>query len=1088
MNEIFGLSMTYIMIGLLVVLSFAGGAIGWVLARNRIMFMVGVRNIPRRRAQTTLIVLGLMLSTMIISAAFGIGDTTAYSFTNQVYGRLSSVDEALQAETDEEQMAFEASTLLSARVIAQEEAAGIADRVRGVDGIDGAMSVIQGPVAVRNETSGLAEPLVVLMGIDAAHLEGFERDFEKLDGTRVSPGDLGPGEIFINEDAADELDAGEGDALTVFATGEGHPFTVAGIVKSTSLAGAFLGLPQGMVLPLDRAQELFERPGEVDLIAVSNDGGVRDGVNLTGAVLPRLEQELAGTGIAPNDTKRHFVDLAAEISSFMVTFFVVLGLFSIAAGMMLIFLIFVMLAAERKIEMGMMRAVGTKRSHLVQSFMSEGMVYNVGAAAIGCALGVGVSIVMVRILARLFSSEDFGIAFHVTPRSLVVSYSIGVVLTFLTVTFSAWRTGALNIVSAIRDLPDPAPHAERPSFANPLRLIGWIFFKPASFLAGLKNAGLFVLALIGAALGVGAFFAAGAVYGSAAGGVLAVVLGIIGGIAVVACAVAALAFLNNVFQTGPIATIAGVLLMLLGIATERAFPFGAGMTLLAVGLALLVQSLGAPSRPVFSVMGAGTLFFWLLLAGNNVPGTEQMKGDIEMFFLSGVTMVMCGTFVLVYNADLLLGGLTLAGRMAPRLVPAIKTAVAYPLANKFRTGMTIAMISLVMFALVMMTTMQENFDRIFLNDESLGGYDVVAQENPGNPIGELRVALRREGVDDSAIESVAVIRQANPQAVSIAEIDGKDTDDNGDPLEWDSYPVRGLSESFITGNSFTFQARATGFETDEAVWKALLANTEYALVDAFAVQSGGFGDAGFKVSGIDPVDETFEPVQIAIRDAATGNKRNVTVIGVTSVAGSAFLSGLLVTDDLFDAMVDRPDSTLHVVRLRDGADADRAAKDIERALLPQGVQADSLRKLLDDAQAQQQGFLLLIQGFMGIGLFVGIAAVGVVAFRTVVERRQQIGMLRAIGYTRRTVALSFVMESSFTTLLGIFSGVALGLLLGWQLVHTDEFVTGGVETYYIPWTQIGVIGGLAFAASLIMTIIPSRQASGIPIAEALRYE
>ena len=86
MNEIFGLSMTYIMIGLLVVLSFAGGAIGWVLARNRIMFMVGIRNIPRRRAQTTLIVLGLMLSTMIISAAFGIGDTTAYSFTNQVYG------------------------------------------------------------------------------------------------------------------------------------------------------------------------------------------------------------------------------------------------------------------------------------------------------------------------------------------------------------------------------------------------------------------------------------------------------------------------------------------------------------------------------------------------------------------------------------------------------------------------------------------------------------------------------------------------------------------------------------------------------------------------------------------------------------------------------------------------------------------------------------------------------------------------------------------------------------------------------------------------------------------------------------------
>ena len=53
---------------------------------------------------------------------------------------------------------------------------------------------------------------------------------------------------------------------------------------------------------------------------------------------------------------------------------------------------------------------------------------------------------------------------------------------------------------------------------------------------------------------------------------------------------------------------------------------------------------------------------------------------------------------------------------------------------------------------------------------------------------------------------------------------------------------------------------------------------------------------------------------------------------------------------------------------------------------------------------------------MGLGLVVGVAAVGVIAFRTVVERRQQIGMLRAIGYKRSTVALSFMMESSFVTL------------------------------------------------------------------------
>ena len=79
---------------------------------------------------------------------------------------------------------------------------------------------------------------------------------------------------------------------------------------------------------------------------------------------------------------------------------------------------------------------------------------------------------------------------------------------------------------------------------------------------------------------------------------------------------------------------------------------------------------------------------------------------------------------------------------------------------------------------------------------------------------------------------------------------------------------------------------------------------------------------------------------------------------------------------------------------------------------------------------------------MGIGLFVGIAAVGVIAFRTVVERRQQIGMLRAIGYTRRAVALSFLMESSFIALLGILSGIASGCCWRTSCCSGDSFAGG----------------------------------------------
>src|SRR5207248_11259652 len=64
--------------------------------------------------------------------------------------------------------------------------------------------------------------------------------------------------------------------------------------------------------------------------------------------------------------------------------------------------------------------------------------------------------------------------------------------------------------------------------------------------------------------------------------------------------------------------------------------------------------------------------------------------------------------------------------------------------------------------------------------------------------------------------------------------------------------------------------------------------------------------------------------------------------------------------------------------------------------------SSDLRSELAEQQKLQVGFNRIFQGFMALGLFVGVAALGVIAFRSVVERRQQIGMLRAIGYQKGT--------------------------------------------------------------------------------------
>ena len=141
-------------------------------------------------------------------------------------------------------------------------------------------------------------------------------------------------------------------------------------------------------------------------------------------------------------------------------FFTTFGSFSIAAGVLLIFLIFVMLAAERRGELGIARAIGTRRGHLVQMFIFEGAAYDVAAAARRRAAGRGGRLrdggrdgAGVR---RGGRDEGLEIEFAVSARSLVIAFALGVLLTLVVVAVSAWRVSRMTISTAIRNLPGAA--------------------------------------------------------------------------------------------------------------------------------------------------------------------------------------------------------------------------------------------------------------------------------------------------------------------------------------------------------------------------------------------------------------------------------------------------------------------------------------------------------------------------------------------------------------------------------------------------------------------------------------------------------
>ena len=996
MDEIFGISMTSIMMVLLVLFALCLLSVAWVAWRRPVIFKLGVRNIPRRKAQTILIVIGLMLSTMIIAAALGTGDTIDYSFTVDIYDNLGEID---QLVVRSQQPVVEGADLSA--TIPDSALATVDQALDGNADVDGIMPFLQVHAPASNTTRNQVEPDVVIMGVDPDRI-GQLGGLESTNGDEIDFASMTNDQVVVSEEAADKLAAEVGDSISSFYNNKPINLTIAAIAKDSFLSGVRRSPSTGLIVPgmvmrLDSLQSHTAQQGLLTAVAISNTGGPRDGVDKTDSVVDALAPALAGTSLGVERTKQDQLDAAEDFSTIFTGLFLILGLFSIAAGILLIVLIFTMLAAERRSEMGMARAVGAQRSQLIQQFVSEGAAYAVVAGFVGAVLGV-LAAIGIAYGIKLIFGDFLPVEPHVTLRSMVVAYCLGIVITFLAVVGSSWKISRLNVVAAIRDLPEVSRQKGR------WRTILWAV----------------ILLLLGGAL------------------------------------------------------------TMAGLSTDTAFTFFLGMSLWPFGLALLLRFFGVGTRLVYSFVGIYLLVIWLM------PGDVQeqlfgtLDGDFEMFFLSGIFLVVAATLVIIQNTDILLAGITKLGGLFKSKLPAVRTAVAYPGANHGRTGLTIAMFSLIIFSLVMMATMNQNFVELFLGDEANAGWDVRADTLAANPINDFEGTLQSEGVDTSEFTAVGVVN--NPSTYnSQMRLSGTE--------EWKNWPVWGAENSFISDSNLFFQDRAEGYESDEKIIDALLNEPNVAVIDSF-VLPGNENFAGtsnsFRLEDFESDNDVFAPIMVDLADPRTGEPHPVKIIGIIdSKIGS--LIGMYANANTVNEIYPTMTLRLYYIALSNSDDADAVAKEIETAMSQNGVQATSIQDQLEDSQRQSTGFLYIIQGFMGLGLVVGIAAIGVIAFRSVVERRQQIGVLRALGFQRDMISLSFLIETAFVVGIGVLAGTVLGILLARNLFTSDEFGAGSTN-FLIPWTIILPIGVVTIVFGLLMTWIPARQAGRIAPAEALRYE
>jgi putative ABC transport system permease protein len=147
------------------------------------------------------------------------------------------------------------------------------------------------------------------------------------------------------------------------------------------------------------------------------------------------------------------------------------------------------------------------------------------------------------------------------------------------------------------------------------------------------------------------------------------------------------------------------------------------------------------------------------------------------------------------------------------------------------------------------------------------------------------------------------------------------------------------------------------------------------------------------------------------------------------------------------------------------------------------VKLQSRNEFIDEQSKSIDGFLNFIYALLGMSIFIAVIGIVITLMLAVYERRRELGLLRAVGMTRRQVRSSVLWESMITAVVGVIMGAVLGVSLGWIIVKALE--DQGLSVFSLPISTIvwAALLSLVFAAGA--AVIPARRAAKADVLEAI---
>jgi putative ABC transport system permease protein len=959
----------------------------FLAVRHRLAFRIAIRNVRRGRSRTVLLIAGLLVGTIIVTGSLVVGDTVGQLIYHYDYIGAGYVDESITLVSPTGGSAYYPYTTYVA----------IAGGLASNPSIRGVTPEIVDSASAYDRTTGIPDTNLNLIGVNgnqSSALGSFIAD----NGTTIA----GPsaGGVLLDDQMASALNATVGNSIEIFGAVP-VVVTVQAVVQE-NVRGAFItaGLtPGNLFVSLATAQQIENQSGRINYIAVTNTGTQAAGASDSSTVSASINATLAGIpaarGFTVDTPLQDSINSGSSSANSLSTLFLALGLFSILAGAMLIIGIFVMLAQERKGEMGMLRAIGLRRSDLIYTYYFEGVIYSAGSAAAGVVCGVGVGALLVYLAGFILSGEGIPESailqsFTISTSSLVLAYVVGFFLTLITVVVASYLASRLNIVRAIRDIPEPRP---------PLRVYTWL---------------------------------------AVLGGILAV-LGVLG--------------FHDTYQ-----------------GTDNvAYPIiTGGLVILGLGL---VAARFVPNRYAFSAAGAALALWSGVEPVHSYLFGTQHSGSIFNLFVEGILLVGGVLLLVLMNGDLLVQGLRRVAGNRAQSNPVVRVGTDYPARQPGRMAVSLTIFALVVFTMVATAGAGSSLQGSLNNSVATesGGYTFYGFSD--QPIPNLW----------NEISSNTTLAPLFSSAVSLilGDVEVHVPGYAANPYE-DNLIAPPTNETggadFYTTNHFTFQSTLDGMSATTA-FHDLQTNDTVAIVDeTYANVANSFSTG----SAPHPTLDVGSSIEVTERRGA--HPTNLTVIGILS---ESVITGVWV-NPITAGSLGFTNESGYLMTVAPGVSANTASQDALKAFFPAGLVLFNIEALLATSVATTLGFIGLLEIFVGLGLGVGIAAMGIFALRAVVERRRQIGMLRAMGFTQGMVLRTFLLEYTFVTVLGVAIGIGLGLLVIYNVTIGPSATTEGLQQFVPPWITVIEVGLISYLLVLLAIAAPSLRASRMPPADAVR--